>query len=202
MLKIPVSVETWDPNADNGKDSNGNELPKGRFGSISYGTLELEHSLISISKWEEIWHVSYFESLKKKPDQMLSYIKCMTINKNFKEDIYAHLKESDIIKIADYINDKHSATTFGDDDSQTENERNKQIITSELVYYWMFANQIPKECEKWHINRLLNLIRIFSIKNSEMDPNKKKMGVKDKNAWLAKRNALNAKRKAQLKTSG
>lgn len=154
--------------------------------------LRLEHSLKSISKWESKWKKPFLETKDLTADEILDYIKCMTITKNVKDETYLRLGYEHVEAIKKYIEDPMTATTFGEDRKKTGKQ---EFITSELIYYWMVAQQIPFECENWNLNRLLVLIRICSIKNSP----DKKMSKRD----LAKRNsALNAKRKAQYNTKG
>ena len=156
--------------------------------------LQLEHSLLSISKWEAKWHKPFISNDPKTADELIDYIRCMTVNNVTDQRVYTSLRTEDINKIKDYIDNPMTATWFSDDKSKGTN---REIVTSELVYYWMIALQIPFECQKWHINRLLTLIRICNIKN---DPDKnKKMSKAD----IMRRNAeLNAKRRAALHTKG
>lgn len=155
--------------------------------------LVMEHSLISISKWEAKWKKSYFEKNDKTKEELLDYLRCMTVSPQKVDPIvYRSLSSENIREITDYINDPMTATTI--------NEPNRpgrhQVVTSELVYYWMIAQNIPTEYEKWHINRLLTLIRICSIKN---DPNPKKMS---KSAVAKQNRAINAARRARYGTKG
>lgn len=157
--------------------------------------LLLEHSLLSLSKWEAKWKKPFFDKNSKTPEEYLDYIKCMTINSNVDPLTYDNLTAKDFRTIMEYIDDPHTATTFS---TRTHSKKPKRgrIITSELIYYWMFANGIPKECEKWHLNRLMTLIRIFSIEN---DPNAKKMS---RSAIYQQNRELNEARKAKYHTSG
>lgn len=161
--------------------------------------LQLEHSLISISKWEEKWAIPYFsEKYKKTTEQVYDYIRCMTINKNVNPAVYENLTSDNINAINDYIKAKHTATWFSTDEKNSfinKGGRNSDVITSEIFYYWMIALQIPFDCEKWHINRLITLIRVCQEKNEPA----KKMSK----AELLKRNrSLNAARRAALKSKG
>lgn len=153
-------------------------------------TLNLEHSLISISKWESKWHVPFIRT-DKNEEQTIYYIKCMTINQNVSDEVYDHLTVKNITDISDYINDSMTATTV----RNTSNGINREIVTSELIYYWMVALNIPFECEKWHINRLLQLIAVCNAKNTPP----KKMST---NEIMARNKALNEARKAKYKTKG
>ncbi len=176
MLKLTIPAgEMWDE---------ANE----QFISVKETTLSLEHSLVSISKWESKYKKSFINSKDKTPEELLDYIKFMTLTQNVPDIVYSFMTKENIETINAYIADPMTATTF----SNENNKRNREIITSELVYYWMFANQIPKECEKWHINRLITLIGVFGAKN---EPPKKMS-----KAALAKKYAsLNA---ARRKASG
>ena len=154
--------------------------------------LYLEHSLVSISKWESKWHKSFLSIKDKTDEEVIDYIRCMTINKNVDPSVYYALSSQQLKKIEEYIEDPYTATTFVE---YQQNMSSREIITSELIYYWMASYRIPFECEKWHINRLLALIRICSIKNS---PDKKM----SKAATMKQNRALNQARRQKLKTRG
>lgn len=163
------------------------------FVTIKEQTLELEHSLISVSKWEAKWHKPFHSEDGKTVEETLDYIKCMTINnRNIDPVVYNSITNVEMQKINDYINDSMSATWFND---QQNKRFNREVITSELIYYWMSAYQIPFSCEKWHLNRLLTLIRIHNIKNQP----EKKMSKKD---IMSRNRALNEARKKKYNTSG
>lgn len=153
--------------------------------------LQLEHSLVSISKWESKWHKPFLDDKDKTIEEIVDYIKCMTITQNVKPDIYNRLTESNIDEINEYIKNTMTATTFSDDNKTSK----KEIITSEVIYYWMIACNIPFECQKWHINRLLTLIKVCAIKNAPP----KKMS---KNEIVSRNRALNEARKKKLHTKG
>lgn len=154
--------------------------------------LMLEHSLISISKWESKWHKPFISKNDKTSEETIDYIRCMNIMPNVDPDIYNYLTNEDIAKVDDYISNSMTATKVKDlkGDSGV-----REPVTSELIYYWMFSLNIPMECHKWHLNRLLTLIKIFNIKNAPV----KKMGKRE----LMRRNAaINEERKKRLNTSG
>lgn len=157
------------------------------------GLLKLEHSLISISKWESKWNVPFFET-EKTDEQILDYIRCMTLNPDAVDpELYTHLSRQNILDINEYIAAPMTATTISNavNDKKTSGE----FITSELIYYWMIAYNIPVEFQKWHINRLLMLIRVCSEKNKPS----KKMSRRQ----IAEMNrARNEARKAKYKTRG
>ena len=155
--------------------------------------LRLEHSLVSISKWESKWHKVFLDDKTDKTrEEILDYVKCMTLTQNVDPDVYLALSEENFREINAYIENPMSATFFRE---QPGGSHSKEPVTSELIYYWMVALQIPFECQKWHINRLLTLIRICGLKNSTP----KKMSKRE----LMNRNrALNAARKKQLGTHG
>lgn len=157
--------------------------------------LKLEHSLLSISTWESIWHKPYFSEKDKTAEELLSYIKCMTINRNQVNPIvFQCLTKEHIMKIKDYIDNPMTATTFSKRVDE-QKPMKKEIITAEIIYYWMISAQIPLECEKWHINRLMTLIKVFGIKNAP----KKKIGK----GQLTKRNAaMNAANRKRMRSKG
>ena len=154
--------------------------------------LKLEHSLISISKWEERWKVPFLTSRQKTNEEMTDYIKCMTLSKDVSPLTYKFLTYDNFSAIQKYIDDPMTATKIHDPASGKFNRRQ---ITSELIYCWMFTYGIPKECEKWHLNKLLTLIRVFNVENRPPQKMSK--------AEIMKQNAaLNAARRKQLHTKG
>lgn len=155
-------------------------------------TLQLEHSLVSLSKWESTWKKPFLGKGDKTSEETLDYIRCMTITQNVNPEVYTRLTNENIQTINDYIGDPMTATTFHERDG---GRSSRETITSELIYYWMIVNNIPPEYQKWHLNRLLTLIRVCTIKNSP--PKKRsKADIMRSNA------ALNAKRRAKLGTKG
>lgn len=155
-------------------------------------TLTLEHSLVSLSKWEQKFKKPFLSTDSKTTEETLAYIKYMTITPNVPDEIYYRLPGSVMSQINDYISDPATATTFSD---RSGKKTNKEIITAELIYYWMIALNIPFECQKWHLNRLLTLIRVCGIKNN---PDKKM----SKNELLSQNRSLNAARRKALGTKG
>lgn len=164
----------------------------GVFISIKEQTLQLEHSLISISKWESKWCKPFLSKKDKTSEEVIDYIKCMTLNKNVSDDVYNCLTQDNITAINEYIGAPMTATTFSNFD---QGKKNNEQITSELIYYWMIALQIPSQYEKWHINRLLTLIRVCNLKNAPP----KKMSKRSVASQYA---SLNAARRQQLNTKG
>lgn len=163
------------------------------FVKVEPATITLEHSLLSISKWEAKWHKPYLVKENKTLKEIVDYIRCMTLTQNVNPMLYNNLTESNMQAIIDYIEDPMTATTITDL-SKSKSGRT-QIVTSELIYYWMIAYGIPFECQKWHINRLLMLIRICNIKNQP----DKKMPTRE---WINMQQELNAKRRAALNSKG
>ena len=171
---------------------------KQEFVKIPEVTLQLEHSLISISKWESKWHKPFLHTSNSlSQEEIIDYIKCMTISPGkVNPYVYYFLSKENIDDIIEYIQNPMTATWFKDDKNK---KSSKEIITSELIYYWMVALQIPFECQKWHINRLLTLIRVCNAKNEEQSPNKSKMSQR---ALMSRNAALNAQRRAKLHSKG
>ena len=155
-------------------------------------TLQLEHSLLSLSKWESKWCKPFLHRKDLTDEETLDYIKCMTLTRNVDPKIYDHLTEDNVRDIVAYINAPMTATTFSEDKGS---KASREIVTSELIYYWMIALQIPSEYEKCHLNRLLTLIRVCNIKNA---PTKKM----SKREIMSRNAALNAARRKQLNTKG
>lgn len=156
-------------------------------------TLQLEHSLISLSKWESKWNKSFLSNRNKKTtEEMVDYVRCMTITPNVDPNIYYCLSPENVAAVNEYIDAPMTATVFS---AAKEQGGMNEVITSELIYYWMIANNIPFECQKWHLNRLITLIRVCSIKNSPP----KKMGARE----IMNRNAaLNAARRKKMNSRG
>jgi hypothetical protein len=155
-------------------------------------TLHLEHSLVSLSKWEEIYEKPFLSNEEKTPEEVLVYIECMILDPEIPPGVLSQIDDTIGSKINQYINSKKSATWFNE---LPPAPKSSEMITSELIYYWLVMFRIPFEVENWHLNRLFNLIKICNIKNSKP----KKMSRSE----LAARNReLNAKRKAQLGTRG
>lgn len=157
--------------------------------------LQLEHSLVSLSKWEAKWHKPFYRTGKDAftEEELIDYIRCMTITQNVPPDVYLRLTSENVNEITKYIRDSMTATTFSESPGGS---RRRQIITSEYVYFLMFSYRIPKECEKWHLNRLMTLIRIFQEENK--DPKKKPSRA----ATMSRYRALNAARRAKLHSKG
>lgn len=149
-------------------------------------TLVLEHSLVSISKWEAKWKKAFLSKDDKTEAEIIDYIRCMTITQNVDPLVYLSLSNSNIMDIKNYIDDSMTATKFYSDkkDENTFGSKHRDTITSELIYYWMTVYGIPVEFQKWHINRLLTLIRVCSVKNNENN----KMSKKDSASTQARIN--------------
>ena len=180
MLRITVpATEQWD------------EL-KQEFVSTKEQTLQLEHSLVSLSKWESKWCKAFLGKSGKTYEETIDYIKCMTLTQNVDPAIYNNLTDENIRQVNEYIEAPMTATYFNEDKNA---KGSRETITAELIYYWMIALNIPFECQKWHLNRLITLIRVCNIKNAPP----KKMSKRD----IMSRNAqLNAARRKQLNTKG
>ena len=159
--------------------------------------LSLEHSLVSIAKWEAKWHKPFISDDEKTVQEQLDYVKCMTITQRIPSIVYGGLSNSNMEDVQNYIANKRTATFFVEKKNPRQHGKGKkETITSELIYYWMISLEIPFECQKWHLNRLLTLIRICNIKNNK---NPKKMGKKD---TLKNNHKLNEARRAKGNTSG
>lgn len=153
--------------------------------------LQLEHSLVSLAKWESKHLKPFMTKEKKSFEETIDYIRCMTITQNVDPGIY-NLITNDIVKeVNAYIEAPMTATTFG----KSNRPPSREIITAEIIYYWMVSLSIPFECQKWHLNRLLTLINVCNVKNQP----KKNMPV---NEVYARNRSLNAARKHALNSSG
>ena len=162
------------------------------FTSVPNVTLEMEHSLVSLSKWESKFKKPFLGPSEKTLEETMGYIEAMVVSNNCDASVLNRMNSSHFDQINNYIASTESATTFN---TMPKTKGSTEIITSELVYYWLIAFNIPFECENWHLNRLFSLIQICNIKNS----NPKKMS---RNEIATRNRALNEQRKAQLNTRG
>ena len=180
MLQITIpGEELWDEK-------------KEEFVSRKEQTLKLEHSLVSLSKWESKWKKSFLSRKDKTYDETIDYIRCMTITQNVDPEVYEHLTNENINQVNAYIEAPMSATYFPE---EKDKGGSREQITAELIYYWMISLNIPFECQKWHLNRLLALIKVCNMKNRPP----KSMNRKE----IMRRNAaLNAQRRAKLHSKG
>ena len=157
-------------------------------------TLKLEHSLVSIHKWESKYHKPFMTKNEKTKEEEIDYIRFMTLDKNIDPYVYFALTNDNKKEINKYIEDPMTATTF----SKRESDKSKidgEQVTAELIYYWMFTLGIPYECRKWHLNQLITLIKVCSIKSQPP----KKMG---RNEIFNRNRSLNAARRARLNSKG
>ena len=180
MLQITIpAVEQWD------------EVNQ-EFVNLKEQTLQLEHSLVSISKWESKWNKAFLSSKEKSVEETIDYVRCMTLTKNVKPEIYNFLTADNLSEINRYIDAPMTATYFMEDESKSGG---RETITSELIYYWMIALNIPFECQKWHLNRLLTLVKVCNIKNAP-PKRKSKQDIMRRNA------KLNADRRKKMHSKG
>lgn len=165
---------------------------KNEFIQIKDTVLRLEHSLVSIAKWESTWKTPFLSRKPKTHEQTIDYVKCMTMNQNVDPFVYTAITNKQIGLINDYIAEDRTATTFNERNAPRPN---REVVTSELIYFWMSSYNIPFECQKWHLSRLMALIRIASIKNAP----EKKMS---KRAILSQNRSLNEARRKAMHTKG
>lgn len=180
MLQITIpESEIWDEN-------------KQEFVYQKELTLQMEHSLLSLSKWESKYQKSFIHTKEKTEEEALDYIRFMTITQNVKPEVYYRLSAENLKQINDYIGNPMTATTFSD---KQQAKGRREIITAEIIYNWMLSLGIPMDREKWHLNRLITLIRVSSIKNQPTKSPSKANLARDYAA-------LNAQRRAQMKSRG
>lgn len=178
-ITIPAITDLWDE-------------AKQEFLSGSEQTLQLEHSLVSLSKWEAKWNKAFLSKREKTNEETIDYIRCMTITQNVDPNVYYRLSQENIQQIDDYIGAPMTATYFRDDKIMGQS---RDTVTAELIYYWMIALNIPFECQKWHLNRLFALIKVCSIKSGPQ----KKMS---KAEIARQQSAINAARRKKYNTKG
>ena len=178
-IKIP-DTELWDPT-------------KEEFIQVKGQVLTLEHSLLSVDKWESKWKKPYLSEEKKSAIEVLDYLRCMTLTKNVNPFIYYAIPDSEFKRINEYIQDPMTATTFNN--RKESKSRKREVITSEIIYWEMTQLKIPMEWEKRHLNKLLTLIQVASIKSESPQKMSK--------AEIARQNkALNAARRKKYNTRG
>ena len=179
QLTIQLSPEGWDES-------------KEEFVEAKTQVLRLEHSLVSLSKWESKYCKPFLSTSEKTDEEILDYIQYMTLTPDVDPEVYAYLSRENFKQIDAYINAPMTATTFSE---PKNNKRNREIITAELIYYWMIALNINWECQYWHLNRLLTLVRVCNIKNAP--PQKR-----SKRDIASSYAALNAARRKQFNSKG
>lgn len=165
---------------------------KEEFAFTKAYNLSLQHSLVSLSKWESRWNKPFLDGDKKTIEETLDYIKCMTITQNIPVTAYDYLPAEALHQIQAHIKAPMTATTIA---KQPGSPTNKEVFTAEIIYYWMIGLNIPMECQTWHLNRLLTLIQVCNIKNNPS----KKMGRQE---TLTRQRSLNAQRRAKMATKG
>jgi hypothetical protein len=160
------------------------------FVTIHETTIRLEHSLVAISKWESKWHKPFLDKNDKTNDELIDYIRCMCITQNVASETFYALTKQNMADVSSYINDPMTATTI-----KHTGRVGRDIVTSEIIYYWMVTYNIPFECQKWHINRLLTLIDVC---NAKSQPSK----TMNKKSIMASNAAINAERRARMHSKG
>lgn len=165
------------------------------FVTLEAVTLELEHSLVSLSKWESKWEKPFLDDRKKTDAESVDYVRCMITTKNYDPAVLSRLDSGQVEQISEYIDAKMTATWFNEPKKPSGK---KEVITAEIIYYWMISLTIPFECQHWHLSRLLTLIKVCNEKNTPAK-DRKKMSRSE----MASRNReLNAQRRAQMNSSG
>ena len=155
--------------------------------------LKLEHSLVSLSKWESKFHRPFLTKENKTRAETVEYIKFMTMTQHVEDNVFKAIDTKVLNEVTAYLEDPMTATSFSKQEEKCK--INREIITAEIIYYWMIALQIPMECQKWHLNRLLTLINVCNIKNQP----KRKMS---RGEVMARNKALNAERRQRINSSG
>jgi hypothetical protein len=177
MLEIDVVIEeSFDESTD-------------KFAALNSFKVQLEHSLATMSKWESIWEEPFLGKKDKTQKQTISYVEMMILNDDLPPGVFQELLKSHLAEVQTYVAAKMTATTIRTDPNAPQS---REVVTSELIYYWMVSMNIPVEFEHWHLNRLMTLIQVINLKN---DPKKKRMSSQE-------RRSLNRSRLAQNKTTG
>lgn len=180
MLTITIpGDENWDEETE-------------QFITVGDIVLDFEHSLVALSKWEQIWEKPFLGLKEPTTEEVMAYMEAMIMTPNPPPDALDRLSQENVIQINEYINSKMTATWFSE---QRNMPRSREVITNELIYYWMTVYNIPMECQNWHLNRLFTQIKVANLKQEKP----KKMG---KSEVLRNQRTLNEQRKAQLKSRG
>lgn len=185
MLTITIpATELFDDSVG----THGAFLPK-----IEETTLMLEHSLVSLSKWEQKWKIPFLSNKSPTTEQTIDYIRCMCLTPEVSPEVYNAIPNEAIQQVNDYISDTMTATWFNESPGQ---KSSSEVVTAEVIYYWLVALTIPFETQEWHLNRLLTLIRVTNLKN---DPKKKLMPLAEQQT---QQRDINAERRAKMGTKG
>lgn len=166
-----------------------------KFIDIPEANLVLEHSLVSLSKWEQKWKKPFLGREEKTTQETIDYVRCMNLTPDVPPEVFLYLPNYVLNQVSEYINDDMTATWFAETKNQPRSNSG-EVITAEIIYYWLVALTIPFEVQYWHLNTLLTLIKVTNIKN---DPKKKMMPKRDA---AEQQRMLNAERKARLNTKG
>lgn len=150
--------------------------------------LQLEHSLVSLSKWEAIHEKPFLSSQQRTDEETISYIKAMIVGSEPSPEVFYKLLSDHIDLIMKYVSAKATGTFLPE---QPNNSSRREVITSEKIYYWMSKLNIDMSCERWHLNKLFSYLRLHAV----LEGPKKKM-------TLEERRTLNAQRKKEWNTTG
>ena len=161
--------------------------------------LTLEHSLLSVQKWESKWHVAFLNRGTRTFEQTIDYLRCMSLTPNVPDEVFYCIPKAELERVLKYVEDPMTATRVNDESpGQTVYGRKmgKEVVTAEVIYYWMISMNIPFEYRKWHLNQLLTLIRVINAKNQ---PKKKKRSMR---SVLEEYRSINEANKARFHTEG
>lgn len=193
MLKLVIPAKPAQPDIELYDEVKGEFIVvPGKPATKEY-TLQLEHSLVSLAKWESKWCKPFLSNKNMTEEETIDYIRCMTITQNVPPEVYDNITNENVKEVSDYIAAPMTATTISDHGKGKGGSR--EVVTAELIYYWMIALTIPPEYQKWHLNRLLTLVQVCNIKNAPP----KKMSKK---ALMSRNAQLNAARRSKLNSSG
>ena len=158
-------------------------------------TLVMEHNLIAISRWESKFHKPYLTKDTKTNEEILYYLECMTITKGVESYVYRCIPKSELLRITEYINDPMTGTTVRES-PYAKKQGKEEIQSAELLYYYMFKLGIPKECENWHLNRLMTLMKVYGAKDEKPD------GKASRSELIARNRAINARNRSKYHSKG
>lgn len=164
---------------------------KQQFVNFEGFTLELEHSLVSLSKWESKHKKPFLTKEPKTGVELLDYIRAMVLTPDVPLEVFKFLTDENLKEINEYINTDFTATWF----TAKPQPPSREAVTSELIYYWMFSFGIDKECENWHLSRLITLVKVFNAKQTKQAP-------RSRSEMIAERKRLNEARRQQYGTTG
>lgn len=135
--------------------------------------LRFEHSLVSLSEWEQEYEKPFYSSKtvdNRTEKEMVSYFEYMLISGIEYRPLVRLASPEQMLALTHYINKGSTATTVKE---MAQKAGPNETPTSELMYYWLVAFKIPfKPTDEWHLHRLLMLVKVCGAKSTPSGRNK------------------------------